>query len=122
MEAAASTDQDRRYEQARARRFLRHRALSDVEGLIEMRGPIDQTARVMAALGPVGEGAVRDRPGRPSGASSPDAMAFDAMVDLADDAAAGRFTEAPSPGTGDGRGAGRQDRLRPRRDRAGRDL
>ncbi len=53
VEASASTDQDERYRRAIGRRFLRHRRLSDVEGMIEMRGPIDRTARVMAALEPI---------------------------------------------------------------------
>ena len=53
VEAAASTDQDERYRRAIARRYLRHRRMSDVEGMIEMRGPIDRTARVMAALEPI---------------------------------------------------------------------
>jgi hypothetical protein len=53
VEAAASTDQDERYRRAIGRRYLRHRRLSDVEGMIEMRGPIDRTARVMAALVPI---------------------------------------------------------------------
>ena len=95
VEAAASTDQDRRYEQARARRFLRHRALSDVESLIEMRGPIDQTARVMAALQPW-EKEQFEQARRAERREFAEAMAFDAMVTLADDAAAGRFREAPS--------------------------
>ncbi len=50
VEAAASTDQAQRYETARQNRYLRSRRVSDVEGLIELRGPIDETARVMAAL------------------------------------------------------------------------
>jgi hypothetical protein len=40
VEAAASKDQDERYERARARRHLHHRRLSDVEGVIETRRPI----------------------------------------------------------------------------------
>jgi hypothetical protein len=94
VEAAASTDQDQRYQSARARRFLRHRALSDVEGLIELRGPIDRTAAVMAALEPY----ERDQfeiARKSERRELPEALAFDAMVQLAHDAAAGRFRDAP---------------------------
>ncbi len=62
VEAAASTDQAERYEACRARRSLRHRRISDVEGVVEMRGPLDVTARVMAALAPARSGAVRAGP------------------------------------------------------------
>src|SRR5262249_14726245 len=95
VEAAASTDQDERYASCRARRYLRHRALSDVEGVLEMRGPIDRTAAVMAALEPYEHdqfGQAR-RARRPE---VPEAVAVDAMVRLAGDAAAGRFAEAPA--------------------------
>jgi hypothetical protein len=97
-EAAASTDQDERYETARVRRFLRHRRISDVEGLLEMRGPIDLTARAMAALEPI-EAELFDQArarlaeegceeSREEGREAPEARAFDAMVQLADDSAA----------------------------------
>lgn len=94
VEAAASTDQDERYERARVGRHLRHRRLSDVEGLIEMRGPIDRTAAVMAALRPY----EREQFDEARGAERrelPETLAFDALVRLADDAASGRFAEAP---------------------------
>ncbi len=90
VEAAASTDQDERYETARVRRHLRHRALSDVEGLIEMRGPIDETAAVMAALQPIEKehfGRARDADER----ELPEALAFDAMKQMADDSAVAAF-------------------------------
>jgi hypothetical protein len=94
VEAAASTDQDQRYTSVKARRFVRHRALSDVEGLIEMRGPIDRTAAVMAALEPY----ERDQFEQARNADRrelPEALAFDAIVQLAADTAAGRFRDAP---------------------------
>jgi hypothetical protein len=94
VEAAASTDQDERYASTRARRYLRHRAISDVEGLIEMRGPIDRTASVMAALEPY-ERDQFDLARKAERRELPDALAFDAMVQLADDVAAGRFAKAP---------------------------
>jgi hypothetical protein len=94
VEAAASTDQDERYASARARRFLRHRAISDVEGLIEMRGPIDRTASVMAALEPY-ERDQFEQARKAERRELPEALAFDAMVQLADDAAAGKLAGAP---------------------------
>jgi hypothetical protein len=90
VEAAASTDQDERYRRAIGRRYLRHRRVSDVEGMIEMRGPIDRTARVMAALEPI-ERAVFEEARAAETKDLPEALAFDAMVRLADDAA--RVTE-----------------------------
>jgi hypothetical protein len=92
--AAASSDQDQRYAAAKARRYLRHRAISDVEGLLELRGPIDRTARIYAALEPY----ERDQfeQARKAGQRElPEALAFDAMVQLADDAAAQKFKNAP---------------------------
>jgi hypothetical protein len=92
--AAASADQDERYASAEARRYLRHRAISDVEGLLEMRGPIDRTAAVVAALEPY----ERDQfeLARKAGRRElPEALAFDAMVQLGADSASGRFADAP---------------------------
>ncbi len=86
VEAAASTDQMERYEAARLGRTARHRAISDVEGLVEMRGPIDLTARFMAALEPIESELFQQA--RASGRRElPDALAFDAMVQMADDSA-----------------------------------
>jgi hypothetical protein len=92
--AAASTDQDERYEACRARRYVRHRAISDVEGLLEMRGPIDRTAAVMAALEPY-ERDQFEQARKGDRRELPEALAFDAMVQLAADAAAGKFEDAP---------------------------
>jgi hypothetical protein len=92
VEAAASTDQETRYETARVRRYLRHRALSDVEGLIEMRGPIDETAAVMAALQPIEAGHFqRARTAELEAREAPEALAFDAMKQMADDSATAAF-------------------------------
>ncbi len=91
VEAAASVDQAERYARARANRYLRHRRISDVEGLIELRGPLEQTATVMAALVPYETDEFRDA--RASDRrEEPEALAFDAAVQLADDSAAGRFS------------------------------
>ncbi len=100
VQAAASTDQAARYEHVRVMRYLRHRAISDVEGLLEMRGPLDVTAGVMAALEPYERARFQDA--RAAGRrEEPEALAFDALADLADDAAAARFAESPSRAPGD---------------------
>jgi hypothetical protein len=100
VEAAASTDQAERYEKAREGRYLRHRAVSDVEGLLELRGPIDLTARVLAALEPhereqfeAARSADRREPA--------EALAFDAMVQMADESAtvAGESSGRRAPAT-----------------------
>ena len=79
----------------RANRYLRHRRISDVEGLIEMRGPIDLTARAMAALEPYERELFTQA--RASGRrEEPEALAFDAAVEMADDSAAARLVERPS--------------------------
>ncbi len=86
VEAAASTDQAERYERARVGRYLRHRRLSDVEGLLELRGPLELTSGVMAALQPYESELFKEA--RAAGRrEEPEALAFDAMVQLADDAA-----------------------------------
>ena len=87
VEAAASTDQDERYAACRERRSLRHRRLSDVEGLLEMRGPIDVTARVMAALEPH-EAALFEQARASGRREHPDALVFDALAQMADESAA----------------------------------
>jgi len=88
VEAAASTDQAERYEKAQQDRYLRHRRISDVEGLIEMRGPIDETARVYAALEPVEAELFKQARGcEPEEREPPEARTFDAMVLMADDSA-----------------------------------
>ena len=94
VEAAASQDQAQRSARARANRYLRHRRVSDVEGMIELRGPIEQTATVMAALEPYEREAFSEA--RDAGRrEEPEALAFDAAVQLADDAAAAKFVESP---------------------------
>jgi hypothetical protein len=100
VEAAASTDQAERYERAHAERRLRHRAISDVEGLLEMRGPIDLTAAVMAALEPIERQRFEAAP--ETGAREPaEARAFDAMVQMADESAmvAGESSGRRAPAT-----------------------
>src|SRR4249919_179402 len=95
VEAAASTDQAERYARVRANRYLRHRRISDVEGLIEVRGPIDLTARALAALEPY-EKDLFTQARKAARREEPEALAFAAVVAMADDAAAGRLAASPS--------------------------
>ncbi len=80
--AAASRDAElEQYERIRAARSLRHRRLPDGSGCIEIRGPLDRTAQMMAALEPFERECFEEnrKNGRPE---HPDAVAFDAMVRL----------------------------------------
>ncbi|MGZ6967987.1 MAG: hypothetical protein ACXVKN_09640 [Acidimicrobiia bacterium] len=86
VEAAASTKQMERYEAVRAVRSLRHRRISDVEGLLEMRGPIELTSGVMAALQPI-ETDLFDQARASGRREHPDTLAFDALVQMSDEAA-----------------------------------
>ena len=62
------------------------RAISDVEGLVEIRGPIDLTARFMAALEPI-EADLFDQARAAGRREPPDALAFDAIIQMADESA-----------------------------------
>ena len=80
--AAASRDAELdQYERIRAARSLRHRRLADGTGSIEIRGPLDRTAQMMAALEPFErdlftENRTNSRP------EHPDTVAFDAVIRL----------------------------------------
>ena len=87
VEAAASRDQAERYEACRVRRSLRHRRISDVEGVLEMHGPLDVTARVMAALAPH-ESELFEQARSSGRREHPEALAFDALAQMADESAA----------------------------------
>ncbi len=67
-----------RYERICAQRMLRHRRLADGSGCIDVRGPIDATAQIMAALEPF-EQAIFERNRASGRAEHPDAVAFDAL-------------------------------------------
>ena len=95
VEAAVSTDQAERYELARNHRYLRHRTLSDVEGLLELRGPLELTAGVMAALQPY-EAELFEEARTAERREPPDALAFDAMTRMADRSAAADFVACPT--------------------------
>lgn len=80
--AAASHEAEiDQYERIRASRSLRHRRLADGTGSIEIRGPLDRTAQIMAAIEPYERELFQDnrKSCRPE---HPDAVAFDAMVRL----------------------------------------
>jgi Domain of unknown function (DUF222) len=83
VKAAACADDDARYRAIHDARSLRHWRDVDGAGRIDVRGPADATARVMAALQPY----ERDlfRASRDAGSRErPDAVAFDALVALTD--------------------------------------
>ena len=64
VKAAACDDESAQYERVRASRSLRCWTDPDGTGRIDIRGPVDCTARVMKTVGPVRAGAVRTGPGR----------------------------------------------------------
>ena len=80
--AAASRDTELdQYERIRSARSLRHRRLADGTGSVEIRGPLDRTAQMMAALEPFERELFAEN--RTNGRMEhPDAVAFDAMVRL----------------------------------------
>jgi hypothetical protein len=86
--AAASREQEQATaERVHAHRSLIHSARADGSGVITMTGPLDRTAAVMAALEPFEQAIFTDN--RRSGhREHADAVAFDAMVELAADASA----------------------------------
>lgn len=79
VRAAACRDEVARYQVVRERRSLRHWTDPDGAGRIDIRGPVDATAAVLAALDPYERElfkAARDSGNR----ERPDALAFDALV------------------------------------------
>ncbi len=97
--AAASRDSEiEQYERIRAARSLRHRRLADGSGSIEIRGPLDRTAQMMAALEPYERDLFEDnrKSDRPE---HPDAVAFDAMVRLCEQSVMARTGPERSTGS-----------------------
>jgi hypothetical protein len=82
VKAAACTDESARYERIRAARSLRGWTDPDGTGRIDVRGPVDATAKIMAALEPH-ERALFDEARRAERREASDALAFDALVALA---------------------------------------
>jgi Domain of unknown function (DUF222) len=94
VRAAACDDEDGRHEAIRQRRSLHHWQDPDGAGRIDVRGPVDATARIMAALEPYERElfrAARDAGRR----ERPDALAFDALVALADSDRGAEKTDGP---------------------------
>ncbi len=69
------------YERIRANRSLRHRTLPDGTGAIDIRGPVDRTAQIMASL-EIFERQLFERNRRAKNIEHPEAVAFDALVAL----------------------------------------
>ncbi len=69
------------YERIRANRSLRHRTLPDGTGAIDIRGPVDRTAQIMASLETF-ERELFERNRQAEHIEHPDAAAFDALVAL----------------------------------------
>ena len=82
VKAAARTDEVAHDERIRAARSLRSYTDSDGAGRIEIRGPLDDTATILAALRPIEKGLFEVA--RNSGEREhAEAIAFDALVTLA---------------------------------------
>ena len=89
MKAAACVDEDERYERVRAARSLRSWTDPDGAGRIDIRGPVDATARVLAAIAPF-ERELFETARVDGRHERSDALAFDALVALADALRRGR--------------------------------
>jgi hypothetical protein len=83
VKAAACVDESARYEQIRTTRSLRHWTDPDGTGRIDVRGPIDATARVLARLAPY-ERELFEAARTAGRRERSDALAFDALIALAD--------------------------------------
>ena len=98
--AAARSDEVERYERIHSQRCVRHRRFADGTGQIDVRGPLDRTAQIMAALEPY-EQELFEANRAQGRLDHPDAVAFDALVQLA----AGSTEADPSRPTGRTRAA-----------------
>ncbi|MBK5286972.1 MAG: HNH endonuclease [Acidimicrobiia bacterium] len=86
--AAASREQEyATAERVHGQRSLRHTTTADGSGMIVMTGPSDRTALVMAALEPF-ERSIFDTNRKAGNPDHPDAVAFDALAELAKTSAA----------------------------------
>ena len=82
--AARSRDAETaNYERIYRERILRHRTLADGSGRIEIQGPLDRTAQIMAALEPL-ERELFEQNRKTKTIVHPDAVAFDATVAMAE--------------------------------------
>jgi hypothetical protein len=82
VKAAACTDEAAQYERISTARSVRSWTDPDGTGRIDVRGPVDATAKVMAALEPF-ERALFEEARREQRRECSDALAFDALVALA---------------------------------------
>ena len=82
VKAAACVDRAAQYERIRAARSLRTWTDPDGAGRIDIRGPVDATAKVMAALEPF-ERELFEEARAAGRRERSDALAFDALVALA---------------------------------------
>jgi hypothetical protein len=82
VKAAACVDENERYERVRASRSLRSWTDADGAGRIDIRGPVDETAKVLAAIAPF-EKEMFEAARREGRKERHDALAFDALVALA---------------------------------------
>ena len=98
VKAAACVGEDARYEEIRATRSLRHWTDPDGTGRIDIRGPVDATTRVMARLGPY-EKQLFEAARKEGRRERSDALAFDALMVLADAPAGGADGAATKPET-----------------------
>jgi hypothetical protein len=95
VRAAAATEEVARYERIRDSRSLRHWEEADGTGRIDIRGPVDATARVMLVVGQYETELFKAA--RAAGTRErPDALLFDAMVAMAD-ASSGATEPAKGP-------------------------
>ncbi|MEP6624220.1 MAG: DUF222 domain-containing protein [Acidimicrobiia bacterium] len=95
--ARSRDDECENYERITRERSLRHHTTRDGSGRIEIRGPLDRTAQIMASLEPLERELFEDhRAGQER--VHPEAIAFDAVVRMADafTRSVGRDDDSPS--------------------------
>ena len=98
VKAAACADQEARYEKIRAARSVRSWTDADGAGRIDIRGPVDATAKVLAALEPF-EKSLFEQARADGRQERHDALAFDALVALAEaPRGEGEAASAKAPG------------------------
>ena len=81
--ARSRDDEADNYERIYRERSLRHRTLADGSGRIEIQGPLDRTAQIMASLEPL-ERELFEQNRTTQTMVHPDAVAFDAIVAMAE--------------------------------------
>ena len=81
--ARSRDDEADNYERIHRERSLKHRTLADGSGRIEIQGPLDRTAQIMTALEPL-ERELFEQNRTTKTIVHPDAVAFDAMIAMAE--------------------------------------